>query len=344
MSVPHRGVESSAEELPVIVDRMRPRLKAIFCRYRLTPEDAEDVLQTAMLRALVRWDEIRDKERWLYGTVCRMSCGCWRSAWKRDVVSMDPQDLEWLGGCADPPQERCDRMADVERACRQLSRRQGRVLVLRHAHGLRVAEVAAAVGIQPVSVRKVAHRALAQVRETLGICHAPRPGALGGRLGATPAALFAVLFPVLPLLSAHAKRCLDHELAAAAPALGRPPSPVHGDAQGPVPCQPGEGVSWHAAVSSFLACYCAVTRPSYRREITRAGEAMGFPALAALDAEALRRWRASLLEDGRPLGAHTFGLSALRSFLLWTGEQGAHELPPEVIRAALAHVRPAPQG
>lgn len=249
-----------AGDLPAVVERMRPKLHALFYRFRLSPEDAEDVLQSALVQALVRWPQIRNKDAWLYVTVFRMCRGAWRSAWKRDVVPMDPQDLEWVGGAAAPPQERLERIADVARVCRSLSRRQEKVLILRHGHGLKAAEVAAEVGVQPCSVRKLAHRAMVQVRTALREEQAARTAAAlreaqaraEGRAGgaasissdvrrgksfrrdrrvaksavrqrlpkpdparreANAAAVFAVLLPVLPLLSGRARRALSFDLA-----------------------------------------------------------------------------------------------------------------------------------
>jgi RNA polymerase sigma factor (sigma-70 family) len=349
----------SAGELPAVVERMRPKLHALFSRFRLSPEDAEDVLQSALVQALVRWPEIRNKDGWLWGTVFRMCRGSWRSAWKRDVVPMDPQDLEWVGGAAPPPQERCDRVADVERVCRSLSRRQERVLMLRHGHGLKAAEVAAEIGVQPSSVRKLARRAMAQVRaallaeEAAGAARAGRSGlpavaaitpAPGGADApgmprepwrkVNPAAIFAVLLPVLPLLSGRAKRILIYELAAPHRPPGRPSSPAAGETS-----LLAADVTWEAATAAFLARYGDGTRACYRRELERAGGAMGRPALAGLTSETLLAWRALLVADGRRPAAHAYGLSVLRSFLAWSGERGGHDLPPEVLRAALAHSR-----
>ncbi len=355
----------AAGDLPAVVERMRPKLHALFNRFRLSPEDAEDVLQSALVQALVRWPEIRNKDGWLWGTVFRMCRGSWRSAWKRDVVPMDPQDLEWVGGAAAPPQERCDRIADVERVCRSLSRRQERVLMLRHGHGLKAAEVAAEVGVQPSSVRKLARRAMAQVRaallaeEAAGAARAGRSGlaaaasmapAPGGAAApgtpsepwrkVNPAAMFAVLLPVLPLLSGRAKRILIYELAAPHRPPGRPSSLPAGTAgiAGDI-ARLAADVTWEAATAAFLARYGDGTRACYRRELARAGEAMNRPALAGLTSETLLAWRALLVADGRRPAAHAYGLSVLRSFLAWSGERGGHDLPPEVLRAALAHSR-----
>jgi RNA polymerase sigma factor (sigma-70 family) len=368
-----REEELSEGELPTVVERMRPKLHALFYRFRLSPEDAEDVLQSALVQALVRWPEIRNKDGWLYGTVFRMCRGSRRSAWKRDVVPMDPQDLEWVGAATAPPQERVECLADVERACRSLSRRQGRVLMLRHGHGLRAAEVAAEVGVQPSSVRKMARRAMAQVRaalladEAAGVMGALRarrsrgpgiggpasPGAASPSAAApteaeawqqmNPAAVFVVLLPVLTQLSGRAKRVLRFELEAPRYPPGPPgppgrpgrPSPAAAVESWPL----ARDITWDAATEAFLARYGDRTRSCYRRELARAGSALGRPPLAGLTREALLAWRALLVADGRRPAAHAYGLSVLRSFLGWTGEQGAHELPREVLREALAPSR-----
>jgi RNA polymerase sigma factor (sigma-70 family) len=217
-------IEPSAldqESLAEILGRLRPRLCALFARFRLPPEDAEDLMQNAVLRALVRWSEIHDKEGWLYGTVLRMCRGAWRSAWKRDVVPMDPEPLARLG-TVPPAQERRDLLTDLDRICQGLPNRQRQVLVLRYHFGFTDAEIAPIVGVRPISVRKIISRATGHVCQVLG--GEPAGAALGPQVAGLPWPLAVHKFLAQRVVNPSTRRQYSRYLDEAGAALGCRPA------------------------------------------------------------------------------------------------------------------------
>ena len=49
----------SDEDLARLRAELQPRLRATLARFRIPREDAEDLVQTAFVNALVKWHEIR---------------------------------------------------------------------------------------------------------------------------------------------------------------------------------------------------------------------------------------------------------------------------------------------
>src|SRR4051794_41880107 len=71
----HPQVESSLEGF---LKQVRPRLKAVFVRYRIPAQDTEDILQQALMALVYRREGIRDPEAWLVGTVRNKCLLYWR--------------------------------------------------------------------------------------------------------------------------------------------------------------------------------------------------------------------------------------------------------------------------
>ena len=59
-------VDTSLEEF---LRSVRPRLKALFVRYGIPPQDTEDILQQALLALVYQRQMVRDAEAWLLGTL-----------------------------------------------------------------------------------------------------------------------------------------------------------------------------------------------------------------------------------------------------------------------------------
>src|SRR4029078_2621536 len=87
---------------------VEPRLKRLLATYRIPSEDAEDVLQKALLALLYQWERVRDPESWLFGTVKRHCLMYWRTHRRRIYNAVDSTLLELLSSPMAPPQERAD--------------------------------------------------------------------------------------------------------------------------------------------------------------------------------------------------------------------------------------------
>jgi|SRR6185295_7868051 len=146
--------------LEELLPRLRRRLKQVFFRHRIPAQETEDIVQEALLSAVRHWDQIRDKEAWLLGTI-RIRCAIY---WKRKKMELlqavDPPALEFLSRPVPPPQTRDEMVWDLETLTSDLSPRHRTVLRMRFALGMTTREVAERLGYCPTSVRKLVARFL----------------------------------------------------------------------------------------------------------------------------------------------------------------------------------------
>jgi RNA polymerase sigma factor (sigma-70 family) len=162
---------------------VEPRLKRLLALYRIPSEDAEDVLQQALLALLYQWERVRDPESWLFGTVRRHCAMYWRTHRRRIYSAVDSALLELLSAPMAPSQERTDLICDLESLIGRLPERCQAVLRLRFRLGYEPTEVAEKLGYRESSIGKITTRCLAALsRELLasGLVESlPEPGGPG---------------------------------------------------------------------------------------------------------------------------------------------------------------------
>jgi RNA polymerase sigma factor (sigma-70 family) len=147
---------------------VEPRLKRLLGVYRIPGDDAEDVLQQALLALLYQWERVRDPESWLFGTVRRHCLMYWRTHRRRIYSAVDSAILEWLSEPIAPSQERTDLLCDLESLIQRLPTRCRSVLRLRFRLGYEPPEVARLLGYRESSIGKITTRCLAALsREML---------------------------------------------------------------------------------------------------------------------------------------------------------------------------------
>lgn len=146
---------------------VEPRLKRILAMYRIPSEDAEDVLQQALLALLYRWERVRDPEAWLFGTVKRHCLMYWRTHRRRIYSAVDATILEVLSRPIAPSQERADLLCDLEHLINRLPPRCRSLLRLRFQLGYEPLEVARQLGYRASSIGKVTTRCLAALAREL---------------------------------------------------------------------------------------------------------------------------------------------------------------------------------
>ncbi|HEY0513290.1 MAG TPA: sigma-70 family RNA polymerase sigma factor [Thermoanaerobaculia bacterium] len=146
---------------------VEPRLKRLLTVYRIPSEDAEDVLQQALLALLYQWERVRDPESWLFGTVKRHCLMYWRTHRRRIYSAVDSTILEWLSEPIAPSQERADLLCDLESLINQLPARCRSILRLRFRLGYEPPEVARMLGYRESSIGKVTTRCLAALSREL---------------------------------------------------------------------------------------------------------------------------------------------------------------------------------
>ncbi len=128
------------------------------CRDR---QQAEDLVQGALVGAFERWPSIRRGEelRYLRRSIVNGHISRWRRVGRREYSI----DLHVADVVADPHRA-VDLRMDLVAQLRRLPARQRAVLVLRYLCDLSDEEISATLGTGKASVRSNAHRGLARLR------------------------------------------------------------------------------------------------------------------------------------------------------------------------------------
>ncbi|MEU4419047.1 SigE family RNA polymerase sigma factor [Actinoplanes sp. NPDC024001] len=125
------------------------------------PEEAQDMVQEALTRTLVKWDKIKKLDE-PYAYVRRIVTNEFLSRRRRRRVRTVPLTAEqdWAAPAIPPP----DDGGELWRMLAELPRQQRAVLVLRYYEGLSDQEIADTLGCRAGTVRGYASRALAALR------------------------------------------------------------------------------------------------------------------------------------------------------------------------------------
>ena len=124
-------------------------------------QDAEDLVQTTLVKVVPQWRRISDNpEPYVRRVLVNENVSRWRRRrWREQATDALPEVL------ASEP-DRAELLA-VRDALRSLAPRQRAVLVLRYYEGLSEAEIAATLGIAPGTVKSQARDGLARLRQAL---------------------------------------------------------------------------------------------------------------------------------------------------------------------------------
>lgn len=124
-------------------------------------QDAEDLVQTTLVKVVPQWRRIRDDpEAYVRRVMVNENISRWRRRrWREQSTDTVPEQL------AHGP-DRAELMA-VRDALRTLAPRQRAVIVLRYYEGLSEAEIAATLGIAQGTVKSQARAGLASLRRAL---------------------------------------------------------------------------------------------------------------------------------------------------------------------------------
>lgn len=164
-AVPAVPVDSEDEPLADVLERIRPHMARMLRKYDIPVQDAEDVVQEALVTALNKWDTIRYKEGWILGALRFKCSNYWKKKRSERVQAMDTPALEELSEPQPPGQEREEIVLDLRSLVRTLGARPAAALWLRFGVGLSVEEVAERLGYCPSSIRKLTGRSLARLQK-----------------------------------------------------------------------------------------------------------------------------------------------------------------------------------
>jgi len=173
MAILDRPQEQPIEE---ILEDLQPRIQYVFSRFRIPPQDAEDVLQQTLLTYLYKRDSILDAERWLIGTLRNRCLLYWRDRRRRLYTAVDKALLESVAHSEDSPQERSDILRDLNSALAKIPNRCRNLLWLRYRQGYEPPEAAQELGYRASSIYKVTERCLAALTKSMVACGLAKEG------------------------------------------------------------------------------------------------------------------------------------------------------------------------
>jgi RNA polymerase sigma-70 factor (sigma-E family) len=157
-------------EDPAFEEFVRARSTALLRTAYLLVADhghAEDLLQTALLRALQHWRAARAAPEAYVRQALLNLC---RDNWRRARVR--PRELPLLAGAEnaaalDGPADQVGQRRELVAALAQLPMAQRAVIVLRFVEDLSVAQTAQSLGISEGTVKSYTSRAIAKLRDLL---------------------------------------------------------------------------------------------------------------------------------------------------------------------------------
>ena len=151
-----------------VVARLEKSARVYLRRYRLPPEDADDILQQTLLVYLYKHEEIYNPEAWVRGTLRKRCQFYWRRRQKTLLRTVDTSMLDSLAATRDR-----DAVDDGEmnhhlgRALETIPVRCRRLLELRYAQDCDPQEAAAQLGYRPSGAYKIFERCLAALTKGL---------------------------------------------------------------------------------------------------------------------------------------------------------------------------------
>lgn len=127
--------------------------------------EAEELVQTALVRVAVRWPFVRDKDNpdgYVRRAIANGYLNQWRRLRSRETAMAEPPELaaaDRIGGVDD--------VVTVRRALAGLPKRQRAVLVLRYLEDMSEQQTADILGCSVGTVKSQASKGLAKLRETV---------------------------------------------------------------------------------------------------------------------------------------------------------------------------------
>jgi RNA polymerase sigma factor (sigma-70 family) len=150
----------TGEPIETVLAAVRPTLARIFRRFRIPPDESEDLLQNCLLSWVSHRSSIANERAWLVGAARLQCLQYWRRRRRRLYDAMDTSFLEILAPATGPDQERRQLRRDLTTTVALLPARCRNILRLRYALDCERAEMALRLGCQKSSVSKITSRCL----------------------------------------------------------------------------------------------------------------------------------------------------------------------------------------
>jgi RNA polymerase sigma factor (sigma-70 family) len=156
--------EVSFEEL---LRGLEPRFRAVLVRFQIPEQDAEDLVQQALLAYVRKCHTVLKPEAWLLGTLRNRCLRYWRARRRRLYTAVDSAILEDVALAGAPSQEHADLRRDLRGAMGRLRPRCRSILSLRYGLGCEPRETARRLGYKESSIYKLMERCLAALSNQL---------------------------------------------------------------------------------------------------------------------------------------------------------------------------------
>lgn len=165
-AISEAAARSGADGFEELVRSARPTLLRVAQGVTGRREDAEDAVQSSLLKAMRAWHRVAGQERWRQQAYVRqIVVNTCRSGWRKWGSRVAVGEMPELVQGAET--DALDDRELVRQALSRLPVRQREVLLLRYYEDLTEAEIASRLGCAPGTVKSSAARALRPAR------HAP---------------------------------------------------------------------------------------------------------------------------------------------------------------------------
>lgn len=162
-SGPVQPTDGGAACFEELAQSTRPALVRVAQAVTGCREDAEDAVQSSLLKAMGAWPRVAGQEQWRQNAYVRqIVINTCRSGWRKWGSRVLVGDMPEVTQA--PATEASDNRALVRQALQRLPSRQREVLLLRYYDDLSEAEIAKRLGCAPGTVKSAAARALRALR------------------------------------------------------------------------------------------------------------------------------------------------------------------------------------
>ncbi len=137
------------EWMEELLERVRPRIRGILAGHGIPVQDAEDLVQEALLSVIQRREQVANPEGYLLTALNYRCLSYWYSHSREIHQAVDKDVLEELAGPQPPVQETVELRLDLVRSLARLPPQLRRLLRLRYVMGHTARELAHQLGELP---------------------------------------------------------------------------------------------------------------------------------------------------------------------------------------------------